>query len=506
MSLENRFITLENIDNVSSWKDISEKIIKNIEQYLIDDMLVFMPLINMKRSCIYMIASLKTKLCSCKITYTEAIGKMNVGVEKILIDTIYCRPITLDFMKKLCPILSNKKAVGDEITLTETNKFIYSIFLKNEEDENRYATFTIQEFITDITPKANRNLIQQSVLDAISKLRTQITQHKFVPILSDEGWNYVGSDLQDLDADIEKLISKPMLAYDAETVEDFENLCNRKKAGIKFPVMIQPKLDGVRSMVYKDTNGNICMTSRGGKSQKIVEKFVEELTQIYDICPGEDRIVFDGEIYCHGYESNEINGAISSYGSATQSSKSAEISKKLEYVIFGIIILNRPEVDAISRFDFLENIRLFGVNFKTINIIRADICHTCEQVIEFYHKYHTLGYEGIMCYQNVPYMPTRGKHLLKLKYYKIDDFPIVDVVEAKGSEKDMALFVISRMEHLIQLRPNMTNEERKKILNEKDAWIGRIATVKYYGLTSKTVGKNTGGLLRHPTLVSVSEI
>ena len=76
---------------------------------------------------------------------------------------------------------------------------------------------------------------------------------------------------------------KPMLALEME-----EKL-------VKLPCMVQPKLDGIRCLVYKKES--IVFQSRQNKLFEPFQHLLPELESIFEKHP---TLVLDGELYCHG--------------------------------------------------------------------------------------------------------------------------------------------------------------------------------------------------------------
>ena len=90
---------------------------------------------------------------------------------------------------------------------------------------------------------------------------------------------------ESLDEAKNEFILLPMLA------KDFE----KRKKKVKYPVDVQPKLDGVRCLAFwKDDR--VVLLSRGAKEYTLPH-IAKELTAILKECP---TLVLDGEAYAHG--------------------------------------------------------------------------------------------------------------------------------------------------------------------------------------------------------------
>ena len=97
--------------------------------------------------------------------------------------------------------------------------------------------------------------------------------------------------------DVHKItLYNPMLAQKFEDRVD----------GLSFPLYTQPKLDGVRCIVYMQ-DGELVAKSRQGKPIDTVVHILEELKPFFEQSP---NAVLDGELYNHDYK-NDFNKIIS---------------------------------------------------------------------------------------------------------------------------------------------------------------------------------------------------
>lgn len=145
----------------------------------------------------------------------------------------------------------------------------------------------LQEKVTVCTPKniGKKNETspeQQALLEAKAKW---VKQHdnKLYRITVEEA-SIVGELL-------------PMLAIDG----------SKKPEKIVYPCHVQPKLDGVRCMVYKDENGIVKAISRQGKFYHL---HTDLECDICDIMEGLGVDKLDGELYIHGMSLQNIVSAV----------------------------------------------------------------------------------------------------------------------------------------------------------------------------------------------------
>ena len=125
----------------------------------------------------------------------------------------------------------------------------------------------------NIGKKNETSVEQQTILQATSEWNKKIKQ---------------GYHIQGNDSNIGVL--KPMLALEY-------------KGLIKYPVWVQPKLDGVRCLIYMN-NGSIVFQSRQNTIYEPFEHIVPDVTNILKRMP--PNSILDGELYTHGLGFEQI--------------------------------------------------------------------------------------------------------------------------------------------------------------------------------------------------------
>lgn len=267
---------------------------------------------------------------------------------------------------------------------------------------------------------------------------------------------------------------KPMLA---NKYEDYE---------INFPVYTQPKLDGVRCLATK--NG---LFSRRGEKLISCPHIEEALKPIFDAHP---TLILDGELYNHAFKEN-FNGLQS------------------------LIVRKKPTAEDFNQtkafiqyhiYDAIENINFINRHVKLTNLIpqKLPLVHVETQIVDtqdlldhIYSKYLSVGYEGQMIRNNVPYENKRTKHLLKRKEFQDAEFQIVAVEEGLGNRSGMAGAVICRLPDGREFGAGIMGgvEVNKRIWNTKrEDFIGKLATIRFQNYTPD-------GLPRFPIFYSVRE-
>jgi DNA ligase-1 len=265
--------------------------------------------------------------------------------------------------------------------------------------------------------------------------------------------------------EIEKII-KPMLALEME------------EKNIKFPVMIQPKLDGIRCLIYKK-NG-IVFQSRQNKLFEPFQHLLPELEKLLD-----SSTILDGELYCHGLGFEKITSMV-----RRGKTRHPEVDK-LQYIIYDVIGPGtytermKPIQHITSNLSNSSNLSI------SVSIIETIIVHSMKEVEEAHTKYTSMGYEGIMLRQNGLYKEGRSKDLLKYKKFMDKEYEVIGHVEGTGTHAGTPIFVCKTndkndkndKEKTFHVTLNGPMEIRRDMMKHVADYYGKLLTVKYQELS-----------------------
>jgi DNA ligase-1 len=264
-------------------------------------------------------------------------------------------------------------------------------------------------------------------------------------------------DIKDID---DNIFTEPMLAKNYDDYKD----------DIKYPVFSQPKYDGIRCIINKGG-----MWSRNGKPILSTPHVQRELADFFKKFP--DAII-DGELYCDKL-ANDFNKICSLVKKTVPTQQDLdESAKTIQYWVYDWIL---PK-------NFEDRTHDINVNILSNDIIRKVPTHkvdTINQLNELYGKYLDDGYEGQMVRLNGPYENKRSKYLLKRKEFQDSEYKILDIVEGTGNRSGMAGHMIFKNHKDIMFHSNIkgTREYLKELLINKQNYIGKMATIKYFNLT-----------------------
>jgi len=282
-----------------------------------------------------------------------------------------------------------------------------------------------------------------------------------------QGYSIINENINNINSDISENI-KPMLALEME-----EKL-------IKFPVFVQPKLDGIRCLIYKK-NENIIFQSR---QNKLFDPFLHLLPELNIIFDKHD-IILDGELYCHGIGFESVTSMV-----RRAKTKHPDVDK-LNYVIYDCINNNYLNNNYEERMKLLSP-------FKFKNVFFIDTAQlTNMKGIEDAHMFYTKdGYEGVMIRGNGPYKHGRSKDLLKYKKFLDKEYEVVSHHEGTGTHAGTPIFICkldkndgdkNDNERTFNVTMNGPMEKRREMMKHVSDYYGKMLTVKYQELSNESI-------------------
>ena len=114
-----------------------------------------------------------------------------------------------------------------------------------------------------------------------------------------------------------------------------------------------------------------------------------------------------------------------------------------------------------------------------------------EEVDRYFDKFREEGYEGAVIRRDAPYEHKRSNNLLKYKEFLDDEFEILDVNIGKNQTIAESITIKLKNGKTCNATLAFTDEECREMLENKENYIGKMATVCYFGETKD-------GMLRFP--------
>ena len=309
-------------------------------------------------------------------------------------------------------------------------------------------------------------------------------------------------------ANSEKKFFKPMLA---------DNFDNREK-DLEYPVITQPKLDGIRCIVQKTEQGIEAFT-RNGKKIDSIPHILDSLKEFFQKNP---YAILDGELYNHDLRDNfnkitslvrkqkpvrGKNDTDTSFDKKQQEflQKCKEAKGIIEYWIYdapiiasisGTTELVKEVVSIDDNIIFREDdpfadrlneiIMWFHRKHDCIHVVPTFEAEDKEHLDDYYGKYLDDGFEGQMVRASEsPYENKRSKNLLKRKEFIDEEFKVLDIEEGAGNRTGTAKHLVCKNKDGKTFNSNIkgTFEYLEEILKNKKDYIGKLATIKFFQYT-----------------------
>jgi DNA ligase-1 len=262
----------------------------------------------------------------------------------------------------------------------------------------------------------------------------------------------------------------PMLAH---TYENNENNSKNKKNDISFPCYVQPKLDGLRCIMYKNRSGTIKCQSRTGTYFDTMEHITNELYNLFY-----NPIVLDGELYTDNMPFEELSGLI-------KKKKISDIDKEklknVKYHVYDIIDSNKTYEDRYN-----DIINLIGKNKYKYTLTVPTYLTNKYKFKDFFSHFIELGYEGIILRNIKGFYRCnyRSYDLQKYKEFLESEYEIVNFKEGEGRDRGCIIWVCKTDDGKeFNVRPKGTLERRKEFFNNGSQYIGKNLTVIYQELS-----------------------
>lgn len=247
---------------------------------------------------------------------------------------------------------------------------------------------------------------------------------------------------------------------------------------IIFPAVVQPKLDGLRCLIYYD--GVVRSVSRLGKEWKVIQHIEEELIPFFESNPD---IVLDGELYSTEITFQDICSAI-------KRDEPSELTPKVKFYCYDCYDSNNPNLSFLQRYRVIEGLDLQNTivvkNTEVNN--KSEINEVCEELVK-------LGYEGGMVRNTSGVYKVNGRSydLQKVKKFDDQEFEIVSMTLDKNGE---CVFTCLCDNGQFDVKPEGSHEERKAYYNQDN--IGKMLNVRFFGFTDD-------GIPRFPIGVYIRE-
>jgi DNA ligase-1 len=274
---------------------------------------------------------------------------------------------------------------------------------------------------------------------------------------------------------------------------------------ITYPVMMQPKLDGVRCLVHILENGSFQARSRNNNLLTLPDQIMESLEKIikyYQASADTDLagVVLDGEIYMHGLSFQEIASRLKRLSTRHPD---ADI---LQYWVYDLYLpqeIGRKPCNFVNRHILVEKILTCpldagaGVYMCPTKGIRSP-----KELKDYHVECVNGGFEGSMIRDpNSTYASgKRSWSLMKYKDWCEDDFKITQITEGEGKNEGTAIIWCEVTPGGEQFKATAPGDYTSKATwwQSRHSFLGKMLSVKYQNLTD-------GGIPRFPLALGIKE-
>jgi len=282
---------------------------------------------------------------------------------------------------------------------------------------------------------------------------------------------------------------KPMLAYKV----------GKKPVDWSENVYIQPKLDGVRCVIYLDENEEIRCFSRTGKEFHNLQHIKDSLHDFFKMeteFSANTDVVLDGELYNHDLRDNfeKIISLVRKQKPTTQDR------------------LDAAELIEFHCYDYIETVMNQPYGYRASQLVTSDMYSPCIKYVDsklatsretanIIHQYNLNdGYEGSILRLDRPYEQKRSYNLQKFKDFHDTEATIIGYEEGKGKrEGTIGKFLMQDddgNEFGCPPGKGYNYKDLADILNNIHDYIGKRATFTYFERTQY-------GSYRHPLFKTI---
>lgn len=266
-------------------------------------------------------------------------------------------------------------------------------------------------------------------------------------------------------SDIDKMeYVEPMLAKKWED----------RKDKVTFPMYCQPKLDGLRAIITKDG-----AKSRNGKSWLTIPHILKVLEPIFEKYPD---LILDGELYNHDLKDdfNKITSLVKKTKPTAQ-----DLVESAKIVQFHWYDTCSDKFTFRQRKNWIKTLHERFNLPACIQVVKTYRVDDSARLDDLYGEFLDNGYEGQMIRLDEPYEFKRSNTLLKRKEFEDAEYEILDIVEGLGNKSNMAGAMVFKNQLGHSFNSNIKGDRAylKELWDNKDQYIGKQATVRYFNLT-----------------------
>jgi ATP-dependent DNA ligase len=231
-------------------------------------------------------------------------------------------------------------------------------------------------------------------------------------------------------------------------------------------------LDGIRCIAKADG-----LWSRKNTPITAVPHIWEALKPLFQKDP---TLILDGELYNHVLNA-DFNSIVSMVRKHAPTESELMVAKALvQYHVYDL-----PSSSGSFSQRNKELLSLLSASPSCIVLVHTDKASNQADLDAQYDHYLSNSYEGQMVRVDAKYELKRSKTLLKRKESQDNEYTVLDIVEGTGNRAGMVGHVVVDLGGGKTCNPNPkgTREFLREVLANKAKYIGKQATVEFFGFT-----------------------
>ena len=302
-----------------------------------------------------------------------------------------------------------------------------------------------------------------------------------------------------------KLINKacPSLipTFNVALANKYDDKTKKKIDFLNSSWFVSRKLDGVRCLIFVDSNGNTSSYARSGKQFHTLTEVEEEIKSL-----GVKNVVYDGELCIVDENGNEDFQSIMKEIGRKDHTIQKCLFQVFDFIPYEIFNKGSSKTGTFSqRLSALRNI-LCSKDMEKVSMLTQTPVTSFKDLEDLMVKATKMGWEGLMLRKDAAYQGKRSNDILKVKTFFDDEYVVQDAFfgpiryikeGTEVEEKMLSGISIVHKENIVRVGSGFSIEQRKNFYSNPEDIIGKTITVQYF---EESQNQNGQFSLRFPVI------
>jgi hypothetical protein len=245
---------------------------------------------------------------------------------------------------------------------------------------------------------------------------------------------------------------------------------------LKWPQLIEKKLDGVRSLCMIGSDGKVQFLSRSGKGYTTVGHLVTAIEQA-GLQPG---TILDGELYYHGWTLEEVNEAVKKHRPG--------ITEMLEFWVFDLPL--STEGQQMRSAEVKEIVR--GLGIPQVKVSEFQLVSSVEEAKSFHDQAVQDGFEGAMLktLDGKYHQGARSSDWRKMKAFDDTEFEITGYELGQRGVEDLGFICKTEAGDNFGVKLQGSRDSKQRVYTTyitTELYKGKKLTVKHFGYSKYNI-------------------